>query len=56
MEAQGFILNNDGVFEIPENGPVRMEIPSLLIPRHPDDGSEVTVNLRSDDSFVEDDG
>ena len=56
MEAQGFILNIDGVYEIPENGSISMEIPSSLIPRHPDDGSEVTMNLRSDDSFVEDDG
>ena len=33
-----------------------MRIPTDLIPRCPDDGSEVTMNLRADDSFVEDEG
>lgn len=55
MEAQGFVKNDDGFFEMPEGG-VSMEIPSSLIPKHPEDGSEVTMNLRSDDSFVENEG
>ncbi len=55
MEAQGFIKNSEGHFEIPESG-VRMEIPSELIPKCPDDGSDMTTNLRADDSFVEDEG
>ena len=33
-----------------------MRIPTELIPVCPDDGSEVTLNLRSDDTFVEDEG
>ena len=33
-----------------------MRIPSDLIPKCPDDGSNVTTNLRADDSFVEDEG
>ena len=33
-----------------------MRIPTELIPKCPDDGSDVTMNLRSDDSFVEDEG
>lgn len=55
MEAQGFVKNADGIFEMPEGG-VSMEIPTEMIPKHPDDGSEVTMNLRADDSFVENDG
>ena len=54
MEAQGFILD-DGIFRIPENGDVSMRIPSSLIPSAPD-GSPVKMNLRSDDTFVEDEG
>ena len=33
-----------------------MRIPTELIPKSPDDGSEVTMNLRADDSFDEDEG
>ena len=55
MEAQGFIRDDDGIFQIPENGDVSMRIPSSLIPSAPD-GSPVTMNLRSDDTFVEDEG
>ena len=33
-----------------------MQVPSALIPQCPDDGSEMTMNLRCDNSFVQDDG
>ena len=56
MEAQGFAKAGNGEFVMPEDGSVRMRIPSELIPRCPDDGSDMTMNLRSDDSFVEDEG
>lgn len=56
MEAQGFIRDADGVYAAPENGTLLMRIPKDLIPRCPDDGSGMTMNLRSDDSFVEDGG
>ena len=55
MEAQGFIKNAQGIFEMPAGG-VSMRIPTPLIPKHPDDGSDVTMNLRADNSFVEDEG
>ena len=55
MEAQGFVKNAEGFYEMPAGG-VSMRIPTALIPKHPDDGSDVTMNLRSDDSFVEDEG
>ena len=33
-----------------------MRIPTDLIPKCPEDGSDVTMNLRADDFFVEDEG
>lgn len=56
METQGFIRDENGVFQVPENGELKMKIPTSLIPRCPEDGSDVTMNLRADDSFVEDEG
>ena len=56
MEAQGFIRDENGVFQVPESGELKMKIPVSLIPKCPDDGSDVTMNLRADDSFVEDEG
>lgn len=55
MEAQGFVMDADGVYQVPQSG-VSMKIPTALIPKCPDDGSKVTMNLRADDSFVEDEG
>ena len=56
MEAQGFVRDSDGVFQVPESGELKMTIPTELIPKCPDDGSDMTMNLRADDTFVEDDG
>ena len=56
MEAQGFVKNEKGVFQVPEDKKLLMRIPTELIPKCPDDGSEMTMNLRADDSFVEDAG
>ena len=56
MEAQGFARNSEGIFDLPVEGSISMKIPSELIPKCPDDGSDVTMNLRADDSFVEDEG
>jgi len=56
MEAQGFVRNEDGIFEVPVDKNIKMEIPTELIPKCPVDCSPVTTNLRADDNFVEDDG
>lgn len=56
MEAQGFIKDEDGMYQVPESGEIAMRIPTEMIPKCPDDGSAVTMNLRSDDTFVEDAG
>ena len=56
MAAQGFVKDSDGMFQVPGDRKIIMELPSELIPKCPDDGSAVTTNLRADDSFVEDAG
>ena len=56
MEAQGFVRDDNGVYQPPRNAAPLMRIPTELIPKCPDDNSDMTMNLRSDDSFVEDEG
>ena len=56
MAAQGFVRDANGVFTVPADRKIAMHIPTELIPTCPEDGGAVTMNLRSDDSFVEDDG
>ena len=56
MAAQGFVRDQDGVFRVPEGGGIAMRLPTGLIPTCPVDGGAVTMNLRADDSFVEDAG
>lgn len=56
MATQGFVRDDSGVFQAPESGRISLRIPTSLIPKSPDDGSDVTMNLRADDSFVEDEG
>ena len=56
MEAQGFLRDEEGVFQVPAARELQMRIPTALIPRCPEDGSAMTMNLRADDSFVEDEG
>ena len=56
MESQGFVRDESGMFQVPDDRAIRMQIPSELIPKCPDDGSDMVMNLRSDDSFVEDEG
>lgn len=56
MEAQGFVKNQRGIFIVPEDRKLSMCIPTEMIPKCPDNESEVTMNLRSDNYFVEDIG
>ena len=56
IEAQGFEKKEDGSWNIPAGKKLRMEIPTELIPKCPIDGSEMTMNLRADESFLEDEG
>ncbi len=63
LYAQGFSIGADGELAVPtdENGnedftQISMEIPSGLVPHCPVCGELMTLNLRSDDRFVEDEG
>ena len=56
IEAQGFVKGTDGIYQVPEDGRITMRLPASLIPKCPDDRTDATMNLRSDDSFVEDEG
>ena len=56
MEVQGFIRDENDVFQVPDDRNIQMQIPTEFIPKCPDDGSDVVMNLRSDDTFVEDEG
>lgn len=51
------ILEN-GNLELPENGfeGIKMTVPSELVPRCPVCGKPMSMNLRADDTFVEDEG
>lgn len=55
IEAQGFVKDENGIFTVPDSKAIKMRIPTELIPKSPD-GRAVTMNLRSDDDFVEDAG
>lgn len=56
LKAQGFIKDDTGIFKVLDNRQISMKIPSNLIPKCPDDGADVTTNLRIDGTFVEDEG
>ncbi len=55
LKAQGFIKDESGAFTVPNDREILMEIPTDLIPKTPS-GDDVTTNLRTDDTFVEDKG
>ncbi len=54
--SQGFTIDADGTLLPPENGSLRMTVPTELIPRCPRCGKPMSMNLRSDMTFVEDGG
>ena len=58
VREQGFVIQDDGGLELPENGfeGIKMTVPSELVPRCPVCGKPITMNLRSDNTFVEDEG
>ena len=55
VEAQGYTIEADGTLTEPD-GPLKMQIPAELVPRCPHCGKPLTMNLRADDTFVEDEG
>ena len=56
VKAQGFTIEDDGNLTPPEDGSPAQRVPTALLPRCPRCGKPMTMNLRSDDRFVEDAG
>lgn len=54
--AQGYVAGADGDLRLPKGRRPEMTIPSELIPRCPKCGAPVSMNLRADDTFVQDAG
>jgi NAD-dependent SIR2 family protein deacetylase len=56
VEAQGFVIAHDGTLIVPDGVTLQMAVPAELVPVCPHCGKPMTMNLRSDDKFVEDEG
>ena len=56
LETQGYVIGEDNALTLPEGVTPKMEIPSELAPRCPHCGKPMTMNLRCDDTFAEDEG
>lgn len=56
VESQGYTIKENGEMELPDNTTAQMIIPSELVPHCPICGKPMTMNLRCDDTFVEDEG
>lgn len=54
--SQGFGFSSDGSLVYAQEKPCALEIPDGLIPRCPNCGKPLTMNLRADDTFAEDEG
>lgn len=54
--SQGYEISADGALALPEGAKPSMSVPADLPPRCPVCGRPMTMNLRSDDKFVEDEG
>ena len=56
LEAQGYVIDENNELTVPDGVTLKMSIPTELIPRCPVCGKPMTMNLRSDNTFVEDEG
>ena len=56
VEAQGWIIHPDNSISAPDDVSPLMTVPSELFPVCPVCGESMTMNLRSDEKFVEDEG
>lgn len=56
IEAQGYVIDGNGMLFLPEGVTPKMAVPAELVPYCPKCGKPMTMNLRADDTFVEDEG
>ncbi len=56
VESQGFEIGADHRLICPENSTLKMSVPEKLVPYCPHCGRPMSMNLRCDDTFVEDEG
>jgi len=54
--SQGWVIGENNEPVLPEGTSLKMTVPTELLPRCPVCGKPLTMNLRSDDKFVEDEG
>ena len=54
--AQGFEIGENNELIVPDWGEIQMTVPTELVPRCPRCGRPMSMNLRADDTFVEDGG
>lgn len=54
--AQGYGIREDGSLYLPEGVKPKMSVPTELVPRCPKCGRPMSMNLRADNTFVEDAG
>ena len=56
VKAQGYVIDSDGTLILPEGAAPKMAVPSDLVPHCPKCGEPMSMNLRADHTFVEDEG
>ena len=56
IDAQGYSIAADGSLALPPGACPAMSVPSELVPHCPVCGRSMAMNLRADDTFVEDEG
>ncbi len=56
VEAQGYVIGKDGTLVLLDGITPEMKVPSELVPYCPECGAPMSMNLRADNTFVEDEG
>ena len=56
LQAQGYEFDETGNLFVPDGKNLKMSVPSKLVPHCPKCGRPMSMNLRADSTFVEDEG
>lgn len=56
VKAQGYEIGADGTLYVPDGSVLKMEVPAELVPHCPNCGEPMSMNLRADNTFIEDEG